>query len=60
MIRRHALRGYDAVQLAAAILINGCLLKNQLPSLTFISADNRLRMAAVAEGLIADNPNFHP
>jgi len=60
LIRRHPLRGYDAVQLAAAILINRHLSKNKLPPLTFISADNRLCTAATAEEIAADNPNLHP
>ena len=59
LTQRHPLRGYDAVQLAAAILINRSLLANQLSPLIFVSADNRLCTAAAAEGLTSDNPNLH-
>ncbi|MHB8736830.1 MAG: type II toxin-antitoxin system VapC family toxin, partial [Terriglobales bacterium] len=46
LARRHALRGYDAVQLAAALEIHA-----NDPSLTLLSADVELNAAAVAEGL---------
>jgi uncharacterized protein len=56
----YALRGYDAVQLAAAGEINAVLTANGLPPLTFVSADGALNSAAVAEGLVSDDPNSHP
>jgi uncharacterized protein len=49
------LRGYDAVQLAAALEIH-----SQAPSLTLISADTGPNAAAMAEGLLVDDPNRHP
>jgi hypothetical protein len=55
LARRHALRGYDAVQLAAALEIH-----SRAPSLTLLSADADLNAAATAEGLAADDPNLHP
>ncbi len=55
LARRHALRGYDAVQLAAALQVH-----SQIPSLTLLSADADLNAAAVAEGLSVDDPNNHP
>lgn len=55
LARRHALRGYDAVQLAAALEV-----KAQAPSLTLFSADAGLNAAATAEGLLVDDPNLHP
>lgn len=55
----HALRGYDAVQLAASCAINQLSLANGL-SLTFICADNELNIAASIEGLIVENPNNYP
>ena len=55
LARRHALRGYDAVQLAAALEVH--LL---IPSLTLLSADADLNAAAAAEGLLVDDPNSHP
>lgn len=56
----HALRGYDAVQLAAAIEVNVRRLALGLPALTLISADTALNVVAVAEGLPVDNPNAYP
>ncbi|MGO9469479.1 MAG: hypothetical protein ACLQIB_44780 [Isosphaeraceae bacterium] len=49
------MRGYDAVQLAAALQVH-----SQIPSLTLLSADADLNAAAVAEGLSVDDPNNHP
>jgi predicted nucleic acid-binding protein len=51
----HALRAYDAVQLASALEIH-----RLDPSLTLISADHELNAAAIAEGLAVDDPNAHP
>lgn len=56
----YALRAYDAVQLAAALNANDGRLAAGATMLTLISADNALNDAAVAEGLVVDNPNDHP
>ncbi len=57
LIRLHGLRGYDAVQLAAALEVkNGrWLIAGQ--SVVFVSADDALNKAALAEGLTVENPN---
>jgi predicted nucleic acid-binding protein len=60
LAEKHGLRGYDAVQLAAAKAINNLCIANSLHPLTFISADQELNNAAVKEGLVVDNPNNHP
>ncbi|MCX7789542.1 MAG: type II toxin-antitoxin system VapC family toxin [Chloroflexaceae bacterium] len=60
LTQRHRLRGYDAVQLAAALLANEPLIAAGLPALTFVAADDDLVAAARAEGLPAENPNRHP
>jgi predicted nucleic acid-binding protein len=57
---RHALRGYDAVQLAAALEANDERIANGLPPLTLVSADTDLNAAAQAEGLNVENPNNYP
>jgi predicted nucleic acid-binding protein len=57
---KHALRGYDAVQLAAALEANGERLSNSLPPLTLVSADTELNTAAQVEGLNVEDPNNHP
>ena len=51
----HALRGYDAVQLAAALEV-----RLQVPALILVSGDGDLNKAAAAEGLPVENPNTHP
>jgi hypothetical protein len=58
LAERHALRGYDAIQLGAALAVNdGCRATGL--SLTIICADDELN-AAAAEGLAVENPNRHP
>jgi predicted nucleic acid-binding protein len=56
----HGLRGYDAVQLAAALEVNDGRLALGLPSITLLSADTELNAAARAEGLVVEDPNQHP
>ena len=60
LLETYPLRAYDAVQLASALESNARLTGAQQPSLAFVSADNRLSAAAVAEGLPTDDPNKHP
>ena len=57
---QHALRGYDAVQLAAAVEANSQRLSSSLPPLTLVSADVEMNNAAQVEGLSVENPNNHP
>lgn len=60
LAEKHSLRGYDAVQLAAVLQVNTERAAYGLPTLLFLSADNDLNAAAIAEGLAVDNPNAHP
>lgn len=55
----YTLRGYDAVQLAAALEVNVVRLASSLPPLIFVCADGDLNAAAEAEGLSVENPNTH-
>ena len=55
----HALRGYDAVQLAAALEVQAERTTWGLSDITLISADRALNAAAVVEGLAVDDPNTH-
>jgi uncharacterized protein len=57
---RYRLRGYDAVQLAAALAVRARLSRQGMPSPTFVSADADLNRAAVAEGFTVDDPLAHP
>lgn len=59
LTKRQKLRGYDAVQLAAALTLNNMLTQTQFSPLTFVAADDGLLDAAHNEGLVTDNPNRH-
>ena len=54
---QHALRGYDAVQLAAVLQIENELKEVGAALLIFVSADEDLNQAAKAEGLSVENPD---
>jgi len=56
----HKLRGYDAIQLSSALLIEERMTSQGVGPLTLISADGELNQAAQAEGLLTDDPNLHP
>jgi uncharacterized protein len=56
----HALRAYDAAQLAATADLHGDRLTQGLSRLTLISADQELNAAAIAEGIDVDDPTTHP
>jgi predicted nucleic acid-binding protein len=59
LTQRHPLRGYDAMHLATALILNRVLVKNMLPPLTFVAADDVLCEAAKKEKLLVENPNQH-
>lgn len=59
LAEKHALRGYDAVQLSAALEVNAAYVAVGLTPLTLISADLDLNAAGTAEGLNVDDPNTH-
>ena len=56
----HALRAYDAVQLAAALELDAKWRAAGMGGITLVSADQDLNTAATAEGLTVDDPNTHP
>jgi uncharacterized protein len=60
LAQSHALRGYDAAQLAAALIANRKRLNDGLTALVLVSADDELNDAAQAEGLKVENPNNYP
>jgi len=60
LAQTYALRGYDAVQLAAALDVNNYLFGVSGTRLTLISVDTALNSAAIAEDLNVDDPNAHP
>ncbi|HZW32348.1 MAG TPA: type II toxin-antitoxin system VapC family toxin [Isosphaeraceae bacterium] len=60
LANRHALRAYDAVQLAAALEIRQQRRQHGFGPVTLISADQALNDAATVEGMAVDDPNAHP
>jgi predicted nucleic acid-binding protein len=56
----HALRAYDAVQLAAALEVNANMKSAGASTITLVSADGALNTAAITQGLAVDDPNTHP
>lgn len=59
LAEKHGLRGYDSVQLAAAVELQIVRNSLSLSGITFVCADDHLNVAAVAEGLLVENPNNH-
>jgi len=56
----HALRAYDAVQLAAVAELHAQRTAAGLPAVTLVGADQELNTAATALGLLVEDPNSHP
>jgi len=57
LARKHGLRAYDAVQLAAAQDTGKIVLKIESTQLTLVSADLELNTAAVSKGFRLEDPN---
>lgn len=56
----HGLRGYDAVQLAAALEVSALCAASGMPAMVLVAADIDLNAAGTAEGLAVQDPNSHP
>lgn len=56
----HRLRGYDAIQLAAALEARSRNVARGLAAPVLVSADQQLNVAARVEGFSVDDPNTHP
>ena len=59
LAKRHGLRAYDAVQLAAALDTGRIISEVESTELILVSADADLNAAAVAQGLRVEDPNTH-
>lgn len=64
LIENHKLRGYDGVQLAAAMDVNDDLLAVGMsllgaPAITIVCGDKDINKAAAAEGLVIEDPETH-
>lgn len=60
VLERHSLRAFDAAHLATALTVQRFLASEADSPLIFVSADERLNLAASAEGFEVDDPNRHP
>ena len=60
LAEKHALRGYDAMQLTGGLTVYRALSAVATAfTFVFVSADDDLNRAAQAEGLTVENPNNH-
>jgi uncharacterized protein len=59
LAKKHGLRAYDALQLAAALNAKRVVFQIESIELTLVSADSELNAAAGAEGLNVEDPNTH-
>lgn len=59
LAEKHRLRGYDSVQLAAALELQTVRASLSLPTITFVCTDDQLNIAAITDGLLVENPNTH-
>ena len=59
LAERYGLRGYDAVQLSAALFLRDQCRVANVPDPVLIAADAELNSAALSEGLRVDDPNNH-
>jgi predicted nucleic acid-binding protein len=57
IVEQNGLRGYDAIQLAAALSLSASVIDMSLSPINFVCADNELNYAAQLEGLEVVNPN---
>lgn len=60
LVQHYALRGYDAIHLATALTLSREFISIQLPTITFVSADQQLCQSAAEAGLNVENPNDYP
>lgn len=60
LVPKRSLRGYDAVQLATALILNDESITSGSAPITFVSADGNLNNAAAQEGLAVETPQAHP
>jgi len=60
LVNRHPMRAYDAVQLASAVSLHTAITQAQLPTLVFLTADDRLITIAQTMGFLSDNPMLYP
>ena len=60
LLESYALRAYDCVQPASALIISDPFRSVGFAPTVFLASDHRLLSAAKSEGLTTDDPNNHP
>lgn len=60
ILENYPLRAGDSLQLASAALARTTTAKTNLGAPVFLSSDNKLLNAAIAEGFTTDDPLLHP
>ena len=60
LAKMHGVRGYDTVHLATAMEYQRRRRVLNLRPLAFLLSDHSLNQAALAEGLLVDDPNRYP
>ena len=60
LTQNYRLRGYDAIQLATALIASEQLVAAGMSVTILLAADHDLLAAAQAEGLAIEDPNMHP
>ena len=60
LAENHVLRAYDAVQLSAVVDVQNDRTVAGMSPITLVSADLDLNAAAMAVGILVDDPNSHP
>ncbi len=60
LTKAYGLRGYDSIQLSAALEANSERIARGLLPLILVSADTELNNAAQTEGLVIEDPNNYP
>jgi predicted nucleic acid-binding protein len=60
LVEMYGLRAYDALQLAAATMLQTYRTGLALAPLILVSSDHELNAAAVAAGLLVEGSNTHP
>lgn len=56
LLETHPLRANDSIQLASALIANNSLTSAGLTPIVFLSSDDQLNRAALAQGLVSENP----
>jgi hypothetical protein len=60
LVEKYELPAYDGIQLVGSVELNRVRIAAALPAAVLVSSDQELNAAALAEGLVVEDPNTHP